>query len=176
MSKKKIIMIVVAVLIVLGIAGTALGGGDKEDKKPVADAGDKKEEKKNEKKEYGLNEPVMLGKQQVTVKEVTKSAGSEYDKPKDGMEYVIVTIEIVNKGDDDESYNPLYFKVKNSQGQKEGMALSGVNNDTAMKAGELSADGVVDGTIVFEEPVNDSKLTLIYQPLASRDKIEINLQ
>lgn len=171
MSKKKIIMLIIAVLVVLGIAGTALGGS-KDDKKPIANAGDKKEDKK----EYGLNEPVMLGKQQITVKEVTKSAGNEYDKPKDGMEYVIVLIEIVNKGDDDESYNPLYFKVKNSQGQKEGMTLSAVNNDTALKAGELSTGGTVSGTIVFEEPINDSKLSLIYQPLASRDKIEINLQ
>ena len=54
--------------------------------------------------------------------------------------------------------------MQNSKGQINDIAFTIVDSDTALNSGELIPKGEVEGTIVFEEPINDPELTLIYQP------------
>lgn len=136
------------------------------------------DEEKEEKKEfYALNETINIEDSTLTVNGVTKSSGSEFNKSKEGMEFVIVEVTITNTGEESLSYNSLYFKMQNSQGQIGNQTFSIVNADTALNSGELTAGGNVTGTIIFEQPINDSDLTLIYSPgLLSNDEIKIKLQ
>lgn len=128
-------------------------------------------------KQYALNEPATLGDGEVTVTKVEKSQGTKYDKPKDGKEYIIVHVTIKNNGSKNLSYNPFYFKMQNSQGQQEDKTISMVDQDTALLSGELTPGGTVSGTIVFEEPVNDNNLILIYQDnVWSNNMIKIAMQ
>lgn len=113
---------------------------------------------------FGVGELVDIQGTVITVTKFEKSKGSDFDKPREGMEYVIVSIEIVNNSNKKISYSPLDFKMQNSKGQINDIAFTIVDSDTALNSGELIPKGEVEGTIVFEEPINDLELTLIYQP------------
>jgi hypothetical protein len=128
------------------------------------------------KTEFKVGESVQLKDNKLTVTKVTKSTGTDFDKPKAGNEFVIVTVAIENAGKEKITYNPFDFKMSNSQGQITDAAITTVNTDTAMQSGELATGGKVSGTIVFEQPKGDSKLQLQYQPSFWSDKtIKVNL-
>nr|WP_243462948.1 DUF4352 domain-containing protein [Mesobacillus boroniphilus] len=100
----------------------------------------------------------------MTVTKVEKSAGSEFDQPKDGHEYVVVTVEIENAGDENISYNPFDFKMANSQGQIVDQAFTTIDTSTALQSGELAPGGKVSGTIAFEQPAGDSACSFSTRP------------
>lgn len=122
---------------------------------------------------FNVGESVDLNGTVVTVTKFKKSNGSDFDKPKAGMEYVIVTIKINNNGDSKVSYNPFDFKMQNSKGQITDMAFTIVDQDTALQSGELALNGEVEGTVTFEEPKNDPELTLLYQPNFFNENVAI---
>jgi len=183
----------IAVIIVIALAG---GGGEEEtatkvDKAAETSAQAEKHEKavetstsaENEeeappvKEEFSVGEKVQLGDNVLTVTKAEKSAGSEYDQPKDGHEYVVVTVVIENAGDENFSYNPFDFKMSNSQGQILDQAFTTIDTNTSLQSGELAPGGKVTGTIAFEQPAGDSGLQLQYTPSFWSDKtIKVNLQ
>ncbi|PEY30760.1 DUF4352 domain-containing protein [Bacillus cereus] len=127
------------------------------------------------KKEYSVGETIKLGDHRLTVTDVKKSNGGEIDKPKQGNEYVIVSVNIYNGGKEDIPYNPLDFEMRNSKGNITRMTLSMVNQNTALSSGQLAPNGQVAGTIVFEQPVGE-KLKLQFTPnFWSKKKVIINL-
>ncbi len=144
------IIIVVVVVVAIGVAGS---NGDTN-----TQTGAQTETKT----EYNKGEEAILGNGAITVTKVEKSKGNDWDKPKSGKEFVIVSVTIENKGNDNLSYNPLYFKMQNSQGQQENMTFSTIDQDTALQSGELIPGGKVSGTIIFEQPKDDKGLILIY--------------
>lgn len=120
-------------------------------------------QKEQVKEFYQVGEPATINGAEITVLKVEKSKGTEFDKPKSGMEFVIVTVKIKNTGKDKLAYNPFYFKIQNSKGQITDIALSTVNHDTALQSGDLAPGSEVEGSLIFEEPINDSGLILQYQ-------------
>jgi hypothetical protein len=185
----------IAIIVVFAVAG---GSGEEETAKTIEKDGvvtastedeaevkeedkadDKKEDQKAEpeKEVFAVGEKVQLGDNVLIVTKVEKSAGSDFDQPKDGHEYVIVTVEISNAGDENISYNPFDFKMSNSQGQIVDQAFTTVDTNTALQSGELAPGGKVSGTITFEQPAADSALQLQYNPSFWSDKtIKVNLQ
>lgn len=130
-----------------------------------------------EKTEFAIGEAVQLKDNKLTVLGVEKSKGGQFDKPKDGKEFVIVNVQIENAGKDKISYNPFDFKMANSQGQITDGAFTTVNTKTALESGELAPGGKVTGTIAFEQPTGDAKLQLQYSPsFWSNKTIKVNLQ
>jgi len=126
----------------------------------TAQNGTKKEQVKEF---YNVGETAKVDGVEMTVTKVEKSNGTEFDKPKDGMQFVIVTVKIKNVGKDEISYNPFYFKMQNSKGQITDEGFSTVNQNTALQSGDLAVGGEVEGSLIFEEPVNDNGLILQYQ-------------
>lgn len=176
----------IAIIAVFAIAG---GSGEDEESAPkvksdaaetsAAEKTTKKEETKAEpvKEEFAVGEQVQLGDNVLTVTKVEKSAGGDFDQSKDGHEFVIVTVEINNAGDENISYNPFDFKMSNSQGQIVDQAFTTVDTNTALQSGELAPGGKVSGTIAFEQPAGDTGLQLQYNPSFWSDKtIKVNLQ
>lgn len=183
----------IAVIVVVALAG---GGGEEEtatkvDKAAETSAPAENDEKAEEtstsaeneeeappvKEEFSVGEMVQLGDNVLTVTKAEKSAGSEYDQPKEGHEYVVVTVVIENAGDENISYNPFDFKMSNSQGQILDQAFTTIDTNTALQSGELAPGGKVTGTIAFEQPVGDPGLQLQYTPSFWSDKtIKVNLQ
>lgn len=130
----------------------------------------------SQKTEYAQGEEAILGKGAITVTSVEKSQGSEYDKPATGKEFVIVHVKIENKGNDNLSYNPYYFKMQNSQGQQENTTFTTIDKDTTLNSGELIPGGTVEGTLAFEETVGDAGLILVYNDnLWSSQELKIKL-
>jgi hypothetical protein len=170
----------VVVVVIIAIANT----GGKDEPKKVADSqavsnneSGNSEATDPEKTEFKVGESVQLKDNKLTVTKVAKSAGTDFDKPKAGNEFVIVTLTVENAGKENISYNPFDFKMTNSQGQITDAALTTVNTDTALQSGELASGGKVSGTIAFEQPKGDSKLQLQYQPSFWSDKtVKVNLQ
>lgn len=127
--------------------------------------------------ECNQGETGILGDGAITVTKVERSQGNEWDKPKSGKEFVIVTVSIENKGKDKLSYNPFDFKLQNSQGQQEEQAFTTIDNDTSLQSGELIPGGKVSGTIAFEQPKDDKNLVLIYNDsIWSSKELKINLK
>lgn len=164
---------VLIVVIIIGIA--SVGGSDLNTTTQTSYTSTSSN--KNEKTEYKQGEEAVLGNGVITVTKVEKSKGKNYDKPKAGKEYVIVHITIENKGKDNLSYNPYYFKMQNSQGQQESITFTTIDQDTALHSGELIPGGKVSGTITFEEPTGDTGLTLVYSDsIWSSKELKINLK
>lgn len=109
---------------------------------------------------------------------VEKSPGDEWDKPQEGNEFVIITVRYENNSDENISYNPFDFQIKNSQGQITEQAFVITEGWSTLNSGELAPCGKVEGTITFEAPIGDEGLQLIYTPnwLFDDKKIVFNLQ
>ena len=112
---------------------------------------------------YNVGDSVDLNGTVLTVTSFKKSSGSDFDKPKEGMEFVIVSLKIKNNSSGKVTYNPFDFKMQNSKGQIIAMTFTTVDQKTALSSGELASGGEVEGTVAFEEPKDDSELVLIYQ-------------
>lgn len=166
----------IIVILIIGIAGSQGGKSDTNTTSSTSESVTSSTE--DEKTEYNQGEQAILGNGAITVTNVERSQGSEYSKPKSGKEYVVVSLKIENKGKDNLSYNPFYFKMQNSQGQQEDYTITmGVNDDTQLNSGELIPGGSVEGTLVFEEPKGDTGLILIYNDnLWSSKELKIKLQ
>jgi len=164
------------VIAVIIVGAVAAGGSGEEEPKKVAN-NKAAETSATPQKEFKIGDTVQLGDNVLTVTKVDKSAGNEFDKPKQGNEFVIVHVRIENKGKDKIDYNPLDFKLQNSNGQLVDAAITGIGNDTALQAGQLTPGGKVEGSITFEAPKGDTKLQLQYTPSFWSDKtIKVNLQ
>lgn len=145
------------------------------DEKDTEDTSESEEVSKEE--EFYIGDEITMGEYVLTVDKVKQSSGTEYDKPKKGSEYLIVSVTIKNNGEDEISYNPYNFSVQNGEGQVNDIAFTTVNTDTSLSSGELVGGGSVSGTLAFEVPKNDKKLLLRYQPDFLSDKeIQIHLQ
>jgi hypothetical protein len=127
---------------------------------------------------YSVGESVNLGGTTVTVTKFDKSNGSDFDRPKDGMEYVIVSIKIKNDSSEKISYNPFDFKMQNSKGQITDTVFTTIDSKTALSSGELASGGEAEGTVTFEQPKGDTGLVLLYQPnfLNEDEVIKINIK
>ena len=168
----KIGLIVLAVIIVIAVIANLAGGGNSS--KPTAvtpsstgsasqSSDNSKASSAAEQTTFGVNQPVKKDNIELTVTKVEKSNGSEYDKPKSGMEFVIVTVKYKNAGSSDTiSYNPFDFKMKNGKGQITDETFTTVNQDSALSSGNLAPGGEIEGSIAFEQPKGDKELVLQY--------------
>lgn len=86
--KKGMIAAIITITLLLGVTGCT------EEDMPGSGEHSEKVEKK---KEFLQNETVTYKEVEYTITNVERSNGSEWDKPADGKEYVIVRIKIENK-------------------------------------------------------------------------------
>lgn len=175
---KKKVMIIFGVLLVVGILGGALGGSDEPKKvdtpvaevKPDVEVKPEAEEVVEADDNFYIGETIDYKGYKVTVVGVDKSAGSEYDKPKAGKEYVIVSVEIQNDSKEKQSYNLFDYSMQNSNGEIESISFTIVNTDTALSSGDLAPGGKTSGTLAFEQPIDDANLILNYKASFWSDK------
>lgn len=167
----KIWQIILIVIVVIGIIGAFAGGGSDE---PTSTGSSSKSsettENKEQKKEFTQDETVTYKGVNYSITNVTKSTGTEFDTPKEGHEYVIVTVKIENNSSEKISYNPYDWKMENSNGQEETTTFTTIDSDTALSSGDLNAGGVKEGTIAFEQPTEDNGLKLNYYANSVFDK------
>lgn len=165
-------------IVIIGVVGAFSGDDDEVEAEgpkveDVAEADESEEEIEEEQTDdeediedtiFGIGEPVEFEGQVVEVTNVDYSSGSDVGQPKDGKEYVIVHVSIENQSDTEISYNPFNFSMENSNGQVEDQTFTIIDSDTSLSSGELREGGNVEGTIAFEQPIDDGGLKLIFEP------------
>ncbi len=127
--------------------------------------------------EFKVGDIISFDDKEVTVTNVARNynTGNEFSKPKDGKEFVKVTVEIKNKSKSDISYNTFDFKIKTDNGVLESTSWS-ASPDDSLGSGKLAENGKIKGSMVFEVPKGDKKLSLRYSPsFWSNKNIEIKL-
>lgn len=99
------------------------------------------------------------------VLKVETSEGNSYKAPKEGNEFLIITIQIENNTSDKVSYSYENWTMSNSTDDEEKRIFTSINVDTALYSGELVIGGIKRGSMVFEQPKNDKKLKLNFYEL-----------
>lgn len=174
----KWILLILVIFLVVGIGGCAIltAGCFKaaeevfEEEAPTkVGVEGKPEEVKEEAKEleeFKVGDVVKIGDRELTVNNIERN-WVEKDKyamsPESGKEFIIVSVEIANKGKSTVSFNPYDFKVEDSNGVRKNTAYVGTVSDE-LHSGELAPGGKVTGNMPFEVPKDDKGLKLIFQP------------
>ena len=111
-------------------------------------------------KVYSINEESKIGRAAITVKKFELSAGQDYDVPKEGYVFVVVTLKKRNTSKDNISYGADEFKIQNDKGQIIDPSYTSIGK--VLGDGQLAADGEAEGTITFEVPKDSSSLTFMF--------------
>lgn len=98
----------------------------------------------------------------LTVTKIETSKGGGYNKPEKGKIFYILSIILENKGSERITYNTNDFKMINENGQIDGYSWIAPNGIEQIGSGELAPQGKLEGKIVFQEPINSTKLILQY--------------
>lgn len=129
----------------------------------VANLADESKKEETRKKDYMQNEIATYKNVDYSITKVEKTQGNnEYIKPKDGYEYVKVTIKIENKSNEKISYNALDWQMVNEDGVEDAWGTYTGDDDIELSSGELDAGGKIEGTLVWEQKKGDNNLRLRY--------------
>lgn len=114
----------------------------------------------------------------LTVTNIEKSEGEGWDKPKEGNEWVKVTLRYENNSDENISHDPFNFIIESSEGEILSYALIITEEQNVLDSGGLAPGGVVEGTVTIEAPIDDENLQLVYynDTLIDNKNLIINLQ
>ncbi|EJP6471726.1 DUF4352 domain-containing protein [Clostridium sp. L74] len=152
-----------AIVVIVVIGGIATGG--KDDPKKVGQTNAKVEEKKEETektKTFKVGDVVELKDLKVTVNKVYNVAGDEFNKPKDGNEYIAADITLENTGKEEKAVSSIMmFKIVDKDGRQCEYSITGL---AAAKAGQmdgtLGAGRKMTGAYVVEVPKGTTGLEL----------------
>lgn len=97
----------------------------------------------------------------LTILEVNRNASLENIPPAEGREIIVVTIELVNRGQEDISFNERDFTLLN-QAEEPFDTIPGVI-DGALGRGILPPDTGLEGRLVFEVVEGESELILAWE-------------
>jgi len=126
----------------------------------------KGDSKKEEKTEFNVGDIIAFDGKELTVEKVERNwnSGNAYLKPKDGKEYVKVSVKIENKSETEMNYNVFEFKAEETYSLPDSLG-----------SGDLVKGGKKSGSMIFEVPAGSS-LKLHYQPsFWSNKKVIVNL-
>ena len=125
----------------------------------------KGDSKKEEKTEFNVGDIIAFDGKELTVEKVERNwnSGNAYLKPKDGKEYVKVSVKIENKSETEMNYNVFEFKAEDSNGAAESADGQTYSLPDSLGSGDLVKGGKKSGSMIFEVPAGSS-LKLHYQP------------
>lgn len=137
----------------------------------------KGDSKKEEKTEFNVGDIIAFDGKELTVEKVERNwnSGNAYLKPKDGKEYVKVSVKIENKSETEMNYNVFEFKAEDSNGAAESADGQTYSLPDSLGSGDLVKGGKKTGSMIFEVPAG-SQIKLHYQPsFWSNKKVIVNL-
>lgn len=118
-------------------------------------------EEKSRKKDFNQNEIATYKDVEYSITKVEKTQGNnEFVKPKEGYEYVKITIKIENKSNEKISYNALDWKLVNENGVEDNWGTYSGDDDIKLSSGNLDPNGKVEGVLVWEQKIGDNNLKL----------------
>ena len=144
--KKPIVLFVILGVIAVAVIGIMMSGRNEAARQ----------------KEYKQNETAVYKDVNYSITKVERTKGQEYFEAAEGNEYIVFTIKIENKSSDKADYNTLDWKLEDGTGDEKSYAIWGSDTSTDIGSGQLNAGGTKTGTVTFEIPKGDTKLTLKY--------------
>lgn len=130
----------------------------------------------NQKRIFNLNEKITYKNVNYTVTKVETSQGTKHKHPKEGNEYIIVTVEYENKSDEKIRYSYKDWKMSNSLGEEKSRIFAPVNASNALYTGNLVIGGTKTGSMVFEQPIGDEQLQLhFYEYIEQSDTPAVSI-
>lgn len=177
----KIILIIVGVLLVIGIVGSVMGGGDddkdkvkkvteeKDSKDKADEKEEKKEEKKVEKKEpdlFKVGETAELNDVTVKFNKVTESKGGDMNKPDEGNIYVLANFTITNntKENLDMSTIMSFDTYQDDTGTDLSLGALMEKGKAAQLDGSIAPGKKMEGVVGYEVPAGYKKLEIHVKP------------
>lgn len=159
----KILIGIVIFIVLIGMFGGSDEPTSTDSKKEDNKTNEENKENEDKKKTFNQNETVKFKGIKFSITNVEKHKGTKYNKPKDGFEYVEVTIKIENTSEEKYDYSPLDWKMQNSQGQELDTNFSALKDyDEQLDYADLRPGGTVTGKLGFEQPKGDAGLYLNY--------------
>lgn len=98
----------------------------------------------------------------VTVVRSEPQPASSSTSPSAGMQFIAVTVRYDNGTTKQDSYNAYDWKLQDSTGVRRGPAFF-IGRTDKLNSGELAPGSFVQGSIVFEAPIGDARLSAIYE-------------
>lgn len=164
--------IVIAVIVVALIA--AISGGEEDKPKkvendPVQNTTDNKTDteknmtedtsagqENSEKDIFGIGETAEMNDVQVTMVNYTQNSGSEYNKPSDGNEFVLVEFEIANNSDSEINISSMASFEAYADDYALNYSLNALleKNDANQLDGTIAAGKKMNGVIGYEVPAD----------------------
>ncbi len=100
-----------------------------------------------------------------TLVSVKTLVADEFNKPKSGYQYIVVHITMKNASNDQVSYNPFDFHIKSANGnvtEADFMTPASYTANNTLNSGNLDPNGSVDGDIIMQAPLHDTKAELTW--------------
>ncbi|SNX53638.1 DUF4352 domain-containing protein [Thermoanaerobacterium sp. RBIITD] len=166
---KKIILVLLAMLLLITIAGCTETIPEKQTTTPTNQSSETKtgNQTKQEAKKpeiFKIGDTVKMDKLNITVNGVRYSNGSDFLKPEDGKVYAIVDATIENIDSKAQTVSSmLMFKLADSDGYNYN---STIGDTKAQLDGEVGAGRKMRGEVAFEIPKDAKGLEFIFEPNA----------
>lgn len=123
---------------------------------------------------YSLNEDIKLNDRVINVEKAEKSQGDENYKPKDGNEFIFVTVSMKNISMYDILYNCDNFVLFDEDKNEYESDYSKIKSNTTFTKGSIESGSVFTGILCFEVPKESQNLTLQYENYINRINISLN--
>lgn len=166
----KVLLIIVLSLVVVGTCSyfgvDAYKDRDTNDSEVVIG------EKATTDKIFSMGDLITYNGVDYKVMKVRTSNGNYYKTPKEGHEFVIVTVYIKNNTGDKIPYSYVNWTMSNSMNEEKDVMFTSINTNDALYSGELVIGGIKIGSMVFEQPIKDPKLRLNFYDLMKDDNGE----
>lgn len=112
-----------------------------------------------------VGQAITVDEVSCTLVSVKVLAPDEFNKPKAGYQFIVVHITMKNGSTGQVSYNPFDFHIKSATGNVTDADFSTPGSYTAnntLNAGNLDPGGTVNGDIIFQAPLGDTKAELTW--------------
>lgn len=168
-SKKKFTIII---LVVLSVFFTTLGVRWMQrltNSGPVTEIN-----RENRGKVFNMSETIEYQGMKYQVVAAERSKGTAYKTPKDGYEFIVVTLRLENTSDEKQKYDNKSWRLKNSVGQETGKIFLPIKDHPTLYSGSLVIGGQKTGSLVFEQLLEDPELELNFydeEEIAKNEKL-----
>lgn len=168
-NKKNLKRIIVSIIVLILVITITLSGIKLYHK--LFDIGEEVKPNETTTKVFDINETIRYKDVNYKVKKVeTNETGTEYKKPKDGNQFIIVTIQYENKSDEPVSYSSKNWKLENKDNEETQRIFTALDVNTALYSGKLVIGATKVGTLVFEQPKTYDSFKLNFYELKEEKK------
>ncbi len=99
---------------------------------------------------------------EITVLKVATSKGSEYDQPKAGNHFLVITVKLKNISQEEQHVSSdLQFTLRDTEGYQ--YTESYLDSAKPSPGGKVEAGGLVSGDLVYDVPVSMHQFTLSFE-------------